>query len=638
VPLEAYVSEPSVLPGQPLRFHARNDSAVAVRIQINEVAGEQHMPLFVVESQVGPYTTPARAYEFGCGWPVIYELSIPKEWPSGLYRAHLSTTESSSASSDVFFIVRSLVPGSISPILMQFATTTYQAYNAWGGKSLYPSDSPSRSRRVSFERPGGIDYTREIAFLLWSRRNAIPIECCSNIDLHDDARLLKHYQLLLSVGHDEYWSKEMRDNVEHFIEAGGNVAFFSGNTCWWQIRFEEPRRTMVCYRSALEDPVSGVDNSRVTVNWYAAPVGRPENYLTGVSFRNGAGIWQPCASSMKLKSFTVRQSEHWVFDDTGLRDGDQFGVGESIVGYETDATDYYLDVHGCVHLSGADGTPPDFVVLATADLNDWGPCGKAGGATMGMFRRTGTVFTAATTDWVRGLFAKSSVVPRITLNVIRKLRHRYPADQWEPIGDGRGIIALCAIEGKLFASNESQQLLWRGLCGQNRRWEILGECSEALAMAAAPDQNCPSGRGVYVLARSGTLLRRDAVILNSPWQPIGEFADGVGLAAADNYLYAISAPGRLFRSKIVDPLAWQPVDSLGNATAMTSSSAELFVLCDDKLTWRSAAFDVESKDLEWIAIGRLPAGVTCLAASDHKLICVSEGRLLWRDAMISKDA
>src|SRR5437899_6699601 len=151
------------------------------------------------------------------------------------------------------------------------------------------------------------------------RGHQIPVECCTSIDLHEDRSLLSHYQLLVSVGHDEYWSKEMRDSVEEFIGSGGNVAFFSGNVCWWQIRLEDSSRTMVCYRNAIEDPLVGIDNSRVTVNWYSAPVNRPENYLTGVSFRHGAGIWQPCQSSMEAKAYRVVDSSHWMFEGTGLR-------------------------------------------------------------------------------------------------------------------------------------------------------------------------------------------------------------------------------------------------------------------------------------------------------------------------------
>jgi hypothetical protein len=78
----------------------------------------------------------------------------------------------------------------------------------------------------------------------------------------------------------------MRDSVERFVANGGNVAFFSGNVCRWQVRVENNNRTMVCYRYRVaDDPLAGTDNERVTVNWYAAPVDRPGNRMTGVDSR-----------------------------------------------------------------------------------------------------------------------------------------------------------------------------------------------------------------------------------------------------------------------------------------------------------------------------------------------------------------
>src|SRR5262249_6028206 len=131
----------------------------------------------------------------------------------------------------------------------------------------------------------------ERPFIAWLEHNGFEVEYGTSLDLHADPDFLNNYQLLLSVGHDEYWSKEMRDNVESFIAHGRNVAFFSGNVCWWQVRFENNNRTMVCYKDASLDPLTGHDNNRVTVRWRDTPVNRPENQLTGVSFANGAGWW-----------------------------------------------------------------------------------------------------------------------------------------------------------------------------------------------------------------------------------------------------------------------------------------------------------------------------------------------------------
>ena len=104
---------------------------------------------------------------------------------------------------------------------------------------------------------------------------------------------LSAYQLLVCIDHDEYWTAGMRDTVEGFLASGGNVAFLTGNTYWWQFRWEDDGATFVCYRDATEDPLAGMQDRLVRVEWSSAPVNRPENHLTGVSFRRGAGHWAP---------------------------------------------------------------------------------------------------------------------------------------------------------------------------------------------------------------------------------------------------------------------------------------------------------------------------------------------------------
>ena len=73
---------------------------------------------------------------------------------------------------------------------------------------------------------------------------------------------------------------EMRDRVERFVAAGGNAAFLSGNTCWWQVRFEDNDQTIVCFKNREIDPVAQTDPTRTTVHWHEAPVNRPANSLT----------------------------------------------------------------------------------------------------------------------------------------------------------------------------------------------------------------------------------------------------------------------------------------------------------------------------------------------------------------------
>lgn len=287
-----------------------------------------------------------------------------------------------------------------------------------------------------------------------------------------------------------------------------------------------------------EDPLSSVENGRVTVEWYSAPVAQPENSLTGVSFRNGAGIWQPGNSSMGEKAYQVRFANHWVFEGTGLHENDTFGRGENIVGYETDAAEY-VETDGIPRVTGRDGTPPTFVVLATADLRDWLPYGKGGYATIGIYRRTGTVFTAATTDWANGFQFPESEVQQITRNVVSRLRHPYPRDSWEVIGQANDVVAMAAMQGRLFAATRDNFLWWREPVGQNVTWQRIGHANNIVAMAALNGT-------LFAVTRDDTLWWREPTSCDMTWQRLGQANNVVALAATGGKLFVATRDNLLW--------------------------------------------------------------------------------------------
>ena len=173
---------------------------------------------------------------------------------------------------------------------------------------------------------------------------------------------------MLSVGHDEYWSWGMRDAVDAFVERGGNLAIFSGNTAYWQVRYEDDGRTMVCYKYAARehDPVMGTDRQRLLTSIWSDPlIGRPENLTTGLSFCRGGYVRFGRAVPRSTGAYTVWRPEHWAFDGTNLRYGDPLGLGSYIVAYEVDGCDLKLK-DGLPSPTGADGTPADMAVLASA--------------------------------------------------------------------------------------------------------------------------------------------------------------------------------------------------------------------------------------------------------------------------------
>jgi len=380
------------------------------------------------------------------GWPG-FPFVVPANWNSGAYLALIVESNAPPQSSNIedpanrfataLFVVRSANPGSDSCILYKLPTFTYAAYNELGDPSgsLYTGSG----HKVTMLRPGNgaeadpwdsfysdaYDGTSaRQTFLHWDRKmiewleaNNYSVDYCTDLDVHQNyGNWLSHYRLVLSVGHDEYWSAEMRDHIESFIVKGGNVAFFSGNVCWWRVHLADGDTALICDKPADQ--------------WWTQ--GRPENALTGVSYRNAGGDWSGMRTAV---GYTVQYATHWVHagvqraDGSLIQDGDVIGdaANDALVGYEADGAALAPAISGQPRVaSGLDGTPNSFLVLGLGDVHTFdGPeAGAASTATSGIYARNGIVFTAATTDWARVLASGHPQVVQITRNVLDKLRSR----------------------------------------------------------------------------------------------------------------------------------------------------------------------------------------------------------------------
>jgi len=217
-------------------------------------------------------------------------------WTSGLYLANL-TVLSSGKQSQIWFVVRD--DNSHSDLLFQSSFNTFLAYNNYGDAerhSLYEYNSTNGKRafKVSFDRPFGaatIDQSNannmtryERNMLRWLESQGYDVTYVSTLDTHLNSALLLQHKAYLSVGHDEYWSLEMRNGVEQARDAGINLGFFSANTAYWRVRFEpssagDPNRVMVCYKDpAANDPLAP------TYLWRGPQNNRPENAMIGVMY------------------------------------------------------------------------------------------------------------------------------------------------------------------------------------------------------------------------------------------------------------------------------------------------------------------------------------------------------------------
>ncbi|HKF68405.1 MAG TPA: N,N-dimethylformamidase beta subunit family domain-containing protein, partial [Vicinamibacterales bacterium] len=346
-----------------------------------------------------------------CQWTNPFALDIPNtsdptDWMSGVYVAKL-TASVSGTQAYIIFAVRD--DARRSDLLMAQSVSTYQAYNPWGGKSLYGTiaqrtDDVNKAVQVSFNRPyfgegtsGAGGYLEfEYWWAWWLEANGYDVSYATSIDVDADPTLLLSHRAYLSVGHDEYWSWRMRDNVEAARDAGVSLGFFSGNTSYWQVRFTpspvtgDPSRTMVSYKNMWsQDPITPAWLK--TNEWRYAPVNRPEDAMIGVRYITQA-----------RPPLVIDDASHWVFTGTGLHNGDVLTNpdGSAFLGYEVDAM--------------GPASPPQTQRLAHSPADPT----RANFADMTVYRATSgaTVFAIGSIYWSLSLPATQ----QITRNVLAR--------------------------------------------------------------------------------------------------------------------------------------------------------------------------------------------------------------------------
>ena len=421
--LRAFPSEPSADAGGRLVLHVATD-APSFRVRIERWSdGVQAV------HEAGPFAgedAPPGAPDAPWDWPSI-ELTLPRDLAPGAYVARFVTDGGSSGRGaprddtpdarwgTALFVVRAPSPARV---LVNLPLFTYQAYNGAHVRGAPGGDEGASLRNghpaVTLRRPGGgtgghpwdeaaVDfYDRtsprhtfahwDLYALQWFAREGIAVDVCTDLDLHRGDVDLARYALLCSFGDDEYWTPEKRAHVEAWLEGGGNVAFFGGNTC----------RHRVGYDDASASIAAGG----------AWPDDEPEDTLTGLSHRRGGAKW---IASRPAAAYRIERGAHALFRDAHVRNDDLIGAGSSLIGYAVDGVD-------------PERAPDDIVVLARAPLEGWnvtdgsGELAPGGHAAMVTFRRgEGVVFNAGTTDWARALGWGDARVKAITRSVVRRL-------------------------------------------------------------------------------------------------------------------------------------------------------------------------------------------------------------------------
>jgi hypothetical protein len=453
-----YPGTPSVVPGNTLMVHFASD-ALKIRFDFFRQGAQL---VFTGSSPwydgPAPQGNPTADQDFG--WNGV-SFGVPQQWQSGVYIAAIVewdgqgneppiVTPASTFSTDgmLLFILRSATPGAAATILYKLSLNTYHAYNITGGGAFYVQGIPSQppdppGGKVTLLRPGagtGGDLAFpgpdpydpnshpqsfsywDAPFIAWLESVGYAVDYCTDWDIHRDWQFLHKYRLLLSVGHDEYWSQEMRSNIESFLACGGNVAFLSGNTCWWRVHFVDNDTAMVCLKGIV-----GADDQ-----WWNGFAKNPENSVTGVSYRNAGGWW---GSKRERVPYQLQNTDNWALDQVGEASLQvQDPNVAPLVGYECDGAQFDYDNIGRAVPTHADGTPDSFQILGLGILTQLGD-GNTGwsqelrefpggtrAATMGVYANNGTVFTGATVEWPRVVAAGTEPgVTRITGNVLDTL-------------------------------------------------------------------------------------------------------------------------------------------------------------------------------------------------------------------------
>lgn len=505
--LWAYTGEMSYLSGEKVDLRVSgNVSSFSLRIE-----RDGHQPEVVYQQdniKVIEQPTPEDAAVNGCNWdPTVW---IPTDkWRSGVYLAYLSAKDANGASvtAEHFFVIKEKQAGSSSKLCMVLCTSTYTAYNDWGGANHYRSIKDGISTDVmepvlSTQRPWakgfvtlpkdapdlvtpdtpGPDFkpdfpqvmwalendhsrhypdagwaTYESRFNRWAEKNGYVLEYITQHDLHRNPDLIKSYSGVVLVGHDEYWSWQMRDAIDEFVDEGGQVSRFGGNFIL-QIRLEDDGKKQVCYKYPGNDPVAGTKDKKYTTTLWGSDFDqRPGAQTLGLQATGYSryGAANPRSSG----GFTIYRPWHWTLENTGLFYGDVFGAAPiNVLGFETDGLPYRIE-NGLPYPTG-EGDPPaglEIIAMAPATMGEvdrWNgevllnaplsmmlslpgsdnsqaiPMAEPGAdlparvftsCMMAYFERgKGSVFNAGSCSWVRGLDMQDAFTEQITKNVLKR--------------------------------------------------------------------------------------------------------------------------------------------------------------------------------------------------------------------------
>ena len=411
-----YVAEQAVLPGEIERIYVSAPGARLVRIRIFRIGwyGGTGGRLMLVSARLRTARQPRCAHRFltgltECAWHPTLSFRIPSALPSGVYIAKLSAR---AGASDCLFVVRSR---RALPLLAQLPTSTYEAYNAWGGDSLYPGGADrvgltgtTQGIMVSYDRPydsvsgAGQFFARDVAMVRFLERYGYPASYTTSESVDQDPGQLSGHKALLDFGHSEYWSTRQEQGFRAALRAGTSLLFLGSDTLAWRVRYARatrasseagrPGHIIIAYKQLADRDPDLADPSGTFVDRGASLTGSA--YLGCITPRlRVAGppryLYYPWQPSTPLRP-------RWLFAGTGITAATRI---PGIVGYELDERSLYtppaahLVGYGIARCmaAGEPGEPSPGLGLQTAE------------STLYTAPSRGIVFSTGTLGWELGL-------------------------------------------------------------------------------------------------------------------------------------------------------------------------------------------------------------------------------------------
>ncbi|HEX7899750.1 MAG TPA: N,N-dimethylformamidase beta subunit family domain-containing protein [Planctomycetota bacterium] len=339
--IEGYVSKTSVRAGEALDVFVSTNPASSFRLDLYRMGyyggagGRQVAALGPFKGEPQPDPEMGEERLRACRWASTTRLTIPGDWLSGVYLGKL-TEEREGLHSYVIFVVRD---DRRCDLLLQVSDTTWAAYNRWpNAGSIYDDGKKAwywgPNVRVGFDRPYGRYCQIEDwplsqgsgEFLLWEfplvhwlEREGYDVSYISNLDTHFDGPGLLRAKGWLSTGHDEYWSREMFENARSAVAAGLNIAFLSSDSVLGLIDIRPDRAFS---RIGVFGDIDPAEPTTFAEMKLFKPCGLDEGLLMGN---------RTIDPVIGLTDWICSNEKHWIFDGTGMKNGD--GIS-GLVGWE----------------------------------------------------------------------------------------------------------------------------------------------------------------------------------------------------------------------------------------------------------------------------------------------------------------